>query len=342
MSTAPIDVTAKGAVLLGDKVVCDGFVHGYPYRVQTHVHADHMEDFDSSKGFQRIYMTEPTRQLLIAELNAELKHRDNVRGIPVASIVELDDLQIELVPNGHMLGCVQTAVTLTCGTRLGYSGDFQWPIDRVIEVDALVIDSTYGSPSSIRRYTQQEAESRFVDLVREKIRFRPIIIKAHKGTLQRALELLDDRVSVPLIGTDRLCKEAEVYRSFGYSIPTLLSITSDEGKSALVESRYIRVYGTGDGLPADPSTATTITLSAYMTDPRQPVLEFSDRAYRVALSGHADFMGTLEYVRATGAQYVVTDNSRGGHAVELAIALRSHLGLEVRPSGQAISRSWGT
>ena len=78
-----------------------------------------------------------------------------------------------------------------------------------------------------------------------------------------------------------------------------------------------------------------------MTDPRDPVLEFSEHAYRVALSAHADFEGTLEYVRANGATEVVTDNSRGGHGVELAIALKARLGIEARPSSQAVSRCWG-
>jgi putative mRNA 3-end processing factor len=55
-----------------------------------------------------------------------------------------------------------------------------------------------------------------------------------------------------------------------------------------------------------------------------PVLEYSDRAYRVALSNHADFLGTLDYVLATRAKYVVTDNTRG-RGVELAQAISERL-----------------
>jgi putative mRNA 3-end processing factor len=61
-----------------------------------------------------------------------------------------------------MLGAAQVEVQLDSGLRLGYSGDFQWPLDRPMEVDALVVDSTYGSPESIRQYTQAEAETRFL------------------------------------------------------------------------------------------------------------------------------------------------------------------------------------
>lgn len=55
--------------------------------------------------------------------------------------------------------------------------------------------------------------------------------------------------------------------------------------------------------------ATTITLSAYMSNPVDPILEYTSRSYRVAMSNHADFEGTLEYVKASGAKFVVTDSS---------------------------------
>jgi hypothetical protein len=78
-----------------------------------------------------------------------------------------------------------------------------------------------------------------------------------------------------------------------------------------------------------------------MAKPDDPVLEYSERSYRVALSNHADFDGTLAYVEATGAKFVVTDNLRGGHAVELAMALTDRLGIEAVPSSSEESREWG-
>ena len=337
-----IDVTAKGAILLGDEVVCDGFIYEAPYRVQTHVHDDHMRDFDSSKGHQHILMTEPTKQLLITELNADLKYRANLRSLTPGTTKQLDNVQLEVLPNEHMLGCVQVAVTVADGTRVGYSGDFQWPLDNAIEVDALVVDSTYGSPNSVRYYSQEEAGQRFVELVQEKLSYGHVMVKARRGTLHRGLELLDGALQCPIVGTGRLCKEVQVYRTFGYSIPKVVSIDTDEGREILAQDRYVRFIGKGDRSPADLSSGTTITLSAYMGRSDDPVLEYSDKAYRVAMSNHADFNGTLEYVKATGAHYVVTDNSRGNHAVELANALRTELGVDARPSSQQVTRSWGT
>ena len=72
----------------------------------------------------------------------------------------------------------------------------------------------------------------------------------------------------------------------------------------------------------------------------EPMMEYSPRAYRVALSNHADFHGTLDYVRATNAKYVVTDNTRT-HGVELAEAIGERLGVDARPSSNFQSREWG-
>jgi hypothetical protein len=77
-----------------------------------------------------------------------------------------------------------------------------------------------------------------------------------------------------------------------------------------------------------------------MANPREPVLEYAERSYCVAISNHADFWGTLEYVRATGAKFVLTDNSRM-NGVSLAQELCSRLGIRAQPSTSVIGRGWG-
>lgn len=337
----PIDISAHGAIMLGNSVTCDGFVYGFPYRAQTHVHEDHMEGFASSKGYQDILMSEATKELLIVGLNADIDYRSNIHAITLGSVYRTEDIEVEMLSNGHMLGSAQVAVTIPGGTKVGYSGDFNWPLEKVIQVEGLVVDSTYGSPDSKRQFSLEEICARFVELVVEKVRNCPVLIKAHPGTLQHALELLDSVLTCPILANKKVATEAEVYRRFGYSIGPIITIESPEGHSAMNKGRYIRLYGRGETPPFEAEGNTIIVLSAYMTNPSEPLIEFSEQSYRVALSTHADFEGTIEYVKATGATYVVTDNSRGGHAVELAIALQNHLGIEAQPSSQALSRNWG-
>jgi putative mRNA 3-end processing factor len=342
IGTYPIGVSASGVVLLGKAVSCDGFHRDYKVRVQTHIHTDHMEEFETSKGYQDILLTAPTRELLCAEYNADIPFRDNIIVVPTKQPQTINGESIELVPNEHMLGAVQVAVTMSDGRRLGYSGDFQWPMETPISVDALVIDSTYGSPQSCRRYTQGEAEARLLELVVTKLKWGSVHIKAHRGTLQRGAQVLFGNIDVPFVGTPRFCREASVYQDFGFALGSIIAVNSAEGRTALKSGRYIRFYGIGDELPADPSpNTTTVTLSAFMADPYDPVLEYTSRSYRVAMSNHADFDGTMEYIKATGAKYIVTDSSRSEHALELALEIKKQLGIVAVPSTTEQSLEWG-
>jgi putative mRNA 3-end processing factor len=336
----PIEVFPSGAVVLGRRISCDGFHRDYETRVQTHVHSDHMDNFHTSKGSQNIFMSEPTRRLLICEFDADLPYRENVCALEMGKPRSVADDQVTLLHSGHMLGSVQVAVQLANGMRLGYSGDFRWPLEEVIDVDALVVDSTYGSPERKREYTQEEAEERFLNLVHGRIKCGPVFIKAHRGTIQRALQILTGQVDCPVIGSARLCNEVEVYRQHGYAIGAVCLNTSEEGRTHLRSGRFIRFYGTGDEFPVQIAKGCSITLSAFMSRPNDPVMEYSDTAFSVALSNHADFIGTLEYIKATKAKYVVTDNTRG-HAAELALEVSRLLGIPARPSSTTISREWG-
>lgn len=88
----------------------------------------------------------------------------------------------------------------------------------------------------------------------------------------------------------------------------------------------------GDGFNNELIEGTSVTCSAGMVNPDGPLMRVSDRSYRVALSNHADFEGTLAFIKATGAKTVVTDNTRN-HGQELAIAINDRLaGVCAEPS----------
>ena len=179
MKVLLVDVCESGAVCLGDNVVCDGYSGGKAFRVQTHAHDDHMGDFGRSKGLQDVVMSPETFGLLVAEYDADLEYRENIRRVRRGEWKRLDDgASVLLLPSNHMLGSCQVGLTLGDGTRVGYSGDFGWPLDRVIEVDQLVVDSTYGSPGSVRNYSQGEAEESLAELVRTRLRHGSVHIRA--------------------------------------------------------------------------------------------------------------------------------------------------------------------
>ena len=78
-----------------------------------------------------------------------------------------------------------------------------------------------------------------------------------------------------------------------------------------------------------------------MSNDKDPILNLADNRYRLAMSDHADFDGTLEYVSASGAKNVVTDNSRGGQAITLALEIEQRLGIKSRPSKGTNPHDWG-
>lgn len=320
-----VDVLRDGTICLGSNVTCDGFAEGFPIRAQTHVHDDHMIKFETSKGLQDLVMRPETYSLLVAEKNADLEYRENFHSLGCGRRFELEDgSHLRLLPSNHMLGACQVTMERSDGLRLGYSGDFGWPLKEVIEVDQLVVDSTYGSPRSIRNYTQAEAEECLSSVVFSQLRQGPVHIYAHRGTIERVLHVLGDNIGVPMLATPRLIKEIKVYQDYGLAAGELLSADSEMGQFAMQEKSFVRLYSKGDGFGNEPMDGTSIRCSAYMVPSNNPLLQYSDRAYRVALSNHADFNETLAYVKATGAKRVVTDNTRN-HGCELAIAINRRL-----------------
>lgn len=333
-------VTSHGAVVLSPDVVCDGFLASAKVRVQSHVHDDHMSGFERSK-IQTILCSYGTRELLIAEFNADLQYRANLIAAAVEEELAVEGVTIELHDAFHMLGSVQTVVTHADGYRTGYSGDFSWPLEHPMQVDELVVDSTYGSPNSVRGYSQEQAEHRFIEIALEKAKLGPLLVHGHRGTLQRAVALLDGATHLPMLASARQLKESNVYLRAGLVQAPLLDERSPEGREALRSGRYIRFLGKGDYRFEPKPGQYKILLSAYMAPKSDPVLVHSDISCRVAISNHADFAQTLEYIQATGASLVRTDNCRGGHGVELAREVETRLGIRALPADPDHDRRWG-
>ena len=225
------------------------------------------------------------------------------------------------------------------GLRVGYSGDFGWPLDEAIEVDELVLDSTYGSPESIRQYSQADAEHCLIALVCERLRHGSVHVKAHRGTIERVLHVLGGNVGAPILATRQFMREVAVYRSHGFAAEGLVALDSADGRATVRSRRYVRLYSKGDGFEKEQIEGTSVTISAYMADRTYPLTTYSDRAYKVALSNHADFNETLAYVEATKARRVVTDNTRN-FGCQLALAIKDRLGIDAEPSSNRPGPRW--
>ena len=333
-------VCQNGAIMLGTNTVCDGYSFEPTIRVQTHVHLDHMGGFSKSLRKQHVICLEPTWRLIVNDMNGTMGTRINFQPVDEAEQFDIEDGHVTLFSSNHMLGSAQVLVEMSNGYRVGYSGDFFWPMESPISVDELVVDATNGSEKSIRLYSQKTAEDELARIVNEKIISQPVLIYAHRGTLQRALAVLGDTCRFPIVASDRQIEEAKVYSDNGYPIGLLFSEGSEEADSVIEEfgGRYVRVTGRGDER-LNEWPGYCITLSTYFNSPNTPVLDTSEESCSVGFSNHADFEGTVEYVRATGASRVLTDNTRG-RGIALAVALKSRIDAEVRWADPDAEQGW--
>ena len=330
-----VSVSANGTIGLAAGVVADGYDEDAAIRVQSHVHADHLLGFDASKGSGKIVCTKATRALLIAMRDPDLRFRSNLKGLEYGEPFTLEDptggqATITLLPAGHMVGAAQTRVEGGDGYVVGYSGDFSMPLDEVMQVDELVLDATYGSPdTSRRRYTQAQAEARFVDEVLSRSRLGPVVVYAHRGTLQRAIAVLDDTCELPMLGSPGQRAESKVHAEFGYVQAALVDPASEQGRDARAAGAYIEFVGTGDRQREMRPDEHKITLSASITQMDDPYLEITQRYCRIAITDHADFEETMDYVDAAKPSLVVTDSARStAHAAKLADAIMGRMGID--------------
>lgn len=340
-----IDVLASGAVILGPDVTCDGFHSSRSLRVQSHVHQDHMKDFSTSLSGD-VLLTRPTRMLLERQYPA-LDICTNVHVVEYGESWHTSDADVELVSSNHMLGAAQVKVTLPDGTTVGYSGDFGWPLDEVIQVDALVVDATYGKPDSGRPYTQQQAQADLSELITQVLRQGPVHMLADTGPVERALQVLmmnDVLEGVPVIGSQKLAASIRVHRDCGYHLPDVLVEGTESARTAIQTGRFLRLWSLysreiNDGL----YPGAVVKLTKFRTRD-QPIERSGESSYIVGFSNHADFNGTMEYIKATGASIVVTDNLRGGagdRASVLANMVEHQLGIAACVSSNHYSHAWG-
>jgi len=340
---ARIRIKPDGAILLGASVSCDGFAWDCPVRVQTHIHADHMLDFDTSKANQTIVTSSPTLALLYGLYNADLPHRSNLIGLDYGMGLTVNGDVLRLLPSNHMLGCAQVCVTCCDGYRVGYSSDFYWPLDEAIRVDELLVDATYGEPGSTRNFTQQLVDEKLVSAVLgSEAAGKLTAVVGHNGRLQYALHILGQLLRVPIICSPKAFALVDVYRQHGYAIPMVLASDSDEGLEVLRSRQPCVAFITFHERRHLPWTDrfVKIALSAHMANRDDPVLRYDNGDCCIALTDHADFDGTVAYIRATGARLVWTD-PRSGNAEALAVAVRERLGIECRTVERIVSLAWG-
>lgn len=341
-------VRADGCVQLGPAVTCDGFSPNSPVRIQSHAHADHLKDFDRSKGHQRfIVCTQATRDLLCAEFDADLPRRRRQWMVLPSDgdyrrVGDLD-VCVALFPAGHMIGSAISAVRYTDGSHYAFTSDFAWPLHNLpVRPDVLVVDATYGNPANIRNYSPTDVVHRFLQVVQELHSAGSIVVTGYRGRLQYALQLLVDHFKGPYVVSRHVSDTLHEYMFHqGFHVDTHQLGTPD-AKAVMNAGRFVALVETRDktdllSVQAD----NKIFLSAFMVPREDPVRVLSNGVTRVALTDHADFLGTIELVKAVEPARLIADGTRGGNAEALADYVEAELRIPSTSIAEPTSPAWG-
>lgn len=321
-------ITLDGSILLGKHVACDAFQKGRSIAVFTHIHTNHVVGFGSALGAGSVVVSFPTRDLLVAIEGKHLLRRTNFIALDWKTPLVCDEETVTLYPAKHILGSSQVLVEDKEGYRLVYTGDFDSNTEPV-EADVLVVDATYGI--SNRNYTMSDLVEEMVNLIRRRlIKGEPVYLFAATGTIQDIMETLRRmEINVPFISTSKQLRVTQVYEKYYGKVGNYFPTNSMEAWEMMRrEDPYVAFYPIGSR-PLIAEKYLKIKATAYAA--HYPIFMIEKNHYVVALSAHADFEGTLEYVRQSNPKLVITDGSRSGdNAILLAQTLRKELNLEVR------------
>lgn len=329
-----IKINNNGAILLNEKVCCDGLYKEDTIRVQSHVHSDHIQGIQRSSQLQKIVLTKQSKALIMNIKNLpSLNRRKNIFSVDYDEVTDLLGYKITLVDSGHMLGAAQIEVEDSDGYRVGYSGDFSMPLERVINVDELFVDGTYGDINAITAEPMGEVITQFCELIENNKLSKSFIIRSHRGTLTHAMAILNDSFpDIPLLVSKKFSKEVEVYNQYGYNIDNYYTNTHPDYYDIKESNKFIKLMLKPEMHGGIPSNSIAIELLGLYGQNRA-VTKTHANNYTVAFTNHADFNGTIDYINETGAKKVYTDTTKDAiKAAEFATAIKSRLNIDASPA----------
>jgi len=325
-----VDILKNGAVILGNFAVCDGYAKNRPYHFFTHIHGDHIHNFETSLlNSDDLIVSTLTRELLVALKGDWLSLRWNLKPVDYGKTLAVGEDKVTLYSAKHMLGSSQILIEDREGTRLLYTGDFQMPETPIIGTDVLVLDAANGGPSDVRRYDMNEPIEKLASLVKRTVEKTPVYIMSCCGKIQRVMNILHTSgVNVPFIARPEMIRIAKVYEK--YNIPTgeFLELDSREAAEIVYREQPCVVFDVGPEEYMSPEFPQ-IRVSQY--ELRSPFVEKAKNRYSVTLADHADFNGLMNYVRESKPKVVITDSKRHGYkGAQLARELENQLKIRAK------------
>lgn len=280
-----------------------------PFAFISHAHSDHIAAHDE------IIVSERTARLMRARLPGQ--RTEHV--LPFGQYSRIGDLNLTLLPAGHIYGSAQLFIEATNGSLL-YTGDFKLRPGRSAEpaewrrAETLIMETTYGLPR-YRLPPTDEVIGQIVAFCRDAIMDGavPVLLGYSLGKAQEILCSLRDAGLKPML-------HGSVY--------AMTRIYEEGGQSFGEYERYRANDVDGKVLICPPSANRSHMLerirdkrvaliSGWAVDPNAVYRHQVDAAF--PLSDHADYTDLMRYVELVQPERVLTLH---GFAAEFARDLR--------------------
>ena len=252
-------------------------------------------------------------------------------------------VSIALFPAGHMIGSAISATLYADGSHYVYSSDFAWPLEKLpFRPDVLIVDATYGNPANIRNYNPAEVVNRFQQVIQERRSQGSIVVTGHRGRLQYALQLMADLFDGPYLVSKHVANTLSTYMYHQNFHVHTYELSTPEATEIINTGRFISLIETRDMTKVHSTPAKSkIFLSAYMVPREDPVMVLANGVTRLALTDHADFLGTIELIKAIQPKYLIADGTRTGNPEALAGFVEGELGIPATSLAEPTSPAWG-
>lgn len=313
-------VRENGAILLGRNVVADGFDRRL-VRVVTHAHRDHTKALASSNKTSIYIIATPITFEFLKLLGYRISE-DKKLPLKYGKPVTIEEETIRLERARHIAGSAQVVVE-SRNYRVGYTGDFKMPGTKPLkDLDALVIDATYGSPRYQRRWSDWEALDALISLIDDKIRYGPVWIYGFNGKLQEIMiELRRRGIEYPFLA-EPLAFEMAKISSTEYGVP-LGDIRPYTG-GIVDESALVFIHESKrNGKMRLPGVHVRLT----GWEVKSMIRQISPTYYNVSFSDHATFREIIEYVAEANPKIVIVDAYRGRDSWYTARYIERRLGI---------------